>query len=572
MIKYTFLFFFYCSTALSALVIDANSSRIALLKHSKIYIDSTASVTKKEVEEKEFESTSKESINFGVIPDRRIWVKFRLENNTDKELKKLIEYANSKPEMITFYDGDKEYRDGLFFHNRSTLRPIFEITIAPHSSKTYLLSAQSNTTALTLNLRLWNQEDFYSYELREKLFVAIFFTIFFTLLFFNMMIYFFTKDRVYFYYSLYLVSVMLFEFIYLAIGQIYFFSHPLNIVVTKGTLLSVAPLVSAMILFTIAILDTQRMKRLHFVLKLYLYLFPFVALLAYDNFLFTLNIVIVLIPLAFVMLVSAIYAYKEGKKEALLYLIGWGFVLFTLLYSILQSLGLLEHITHLTELAFTLEAFMFSVATTYRLKRVLEKKMRESQEMHRLEKSEQKRLEVLVQARTKELEISLEEKETLFSELQHRVKNNLAFILSILELQALQSESKVIKEELQATISRINSFSLMYELLLYESARSLLNTEYYFEKIVNCIDEQFLFRVNTSFDIKYEIESESLIYYGLILNEVVTNSYKHAFSEQKHEANIYINSLKWGTLYIFSSKIMAEDISKTVQLVLEVQS
>jgi two-component sensor histidine kinase len=533
MYKYIFFLFLYTSSLFS-FSIDESSSNVELLNHSYIFVDTTDSLTKEEVLKQKFSTVKKRSLNFGIIPESRVWVKLTLTNTTNKELKKILEYANIKPEEVILYDGEEVYEDGLFLHHRSSLRPTFKITLPPHETKTYLIAAHSSITALITRLTLWSVDEFYMYELEEKLFIMAFFTIFFTLLLYNFIIYIFTKEQVYFYYTLYLGAVILFEIVYLGIGQIYLFSHAVSIIVTKGTLLSVTLLVVPMILFSMKLLQSERFEKIHLGLKLYLYLFPLVALLGYDNFLFNVDALGLLLPLVFLFLAAGYLAYKEGTKEALLYLVGWGFVLLTLVFAVLQSLGvfnIFSYIRRTTEIAFAAEVFIFSIAIAYRLKRLSQEKVQLSSRLIELQKDEQKRLERVVEERTNELELSLGEKETLFKELQHRVKNNLSFIVSILELQIAQSDSKKLKDELLSTSNRIHSFASMYELLLYDKSSRLLTVEHYFQKIVDYIQDQFFTQVNIEMELLCEIPSQKLIHFGLILNELVTNSYKHAFDE-----------------------------------------
>lgn len=535
MYKYIFLLFL-CSSSLFAFSIDESSSNVELLNHSYIFVDTTDSLTKEEVLKQKFFTVEKKSLNFGIIPHSRIWIKLTLTNSTNKELKKILEYANIKPEEVILYDGEDVYEDGLFLHHRSSLRPTFKITLAPHETKTYLIAVHSSITALIAQLTLWNVDEFYMYELQEKLFIMGFFSIFFTLLLYNFIIYIFTKEQVYLYYTLYLGAVILFEVLYLGIGQIYLFSHEVSIFVTKATLLSVTLLVVPMILFSMKLLQSERFNKIHLGLKLYLYLFPLVAFLGYDNFLFNVDAIALLLPLVFLFLAAGYLAYKEGTKEALLYLIGWGFVLLTLVFAVLQSLGIFNifsYVRHTTEIAFAAEVFIFSIAIAYRLKRLSQEKEQLSSRLIEIQKDEQMRLERVVEQRTNELELSLDEKETLFKELQHRVKNNLAFIVSILELKMAQSDSKKLKEELLSTTNRIHSFASMYELLLYDKSSRLLTVEHYFQKIIDYTQDQFFTQVNIEMELLCEIPSEKLIHFGLILNELVTNSYKHAFDENK---------------------------------------
>lgn len=536
MYKYIFLFFFY-TASICALNIDENSSNIELLKEASLYIDSTNSLTKEQVQNKVFHPLTENSLNFGIIPNSRIWIKLTLTNSTNQKLTKILEYANIKPEEVILYDGKSIFEEGLLLHHRMTLRPTFTITLSPNETKTYFIAAHSSITALIAQLTLWTVADFYIYELEEKLLLMGFFTIFFTLLLYNFIIYIFTKEQVYLFYTLYLASVIIFEIIYLGIGQIYFFPHELSIIITKATLLSVSLLVVPMILFSMKLLQSEHFKKIHLGLKFYLFSFPIISILGYDNLLFDLDILVVLFPLVFIFLAAGYFSYKKGIKEALLYLFGWGFILITLAFAVMQSLGVFNifaYVRHTIEFAFVAEVFIFAIAIAYRLKRLSQEKVELNNTIIEIQISEQKRLEKLVAKRTSELELSVNEKEILFKELQHRVKNNLAFIVSILELQTEQISSDTSKDILTSTTNRIHSFSSMYELLLYEKSNTLLTTQLYFKKIIDYIQDEFFKHIKVELEIRYEVPSHKLIYYGLILNELITNAYKHAFNENNN--------------------------------------
>lgn len=563
--KLLLLILFYTASTLFALDIDEHSSNLELLQESKMFIDTTSAMSKEEVLQKEFKPVTKSILNFGIIPESRVWFELTLHNSSDKEITKILEYANIKPEEVLLYDGEKVFKDGLLLHHRTSLRPTFKLTLKPDETKSYLISAHSQITALIARLTLWNVEDFYNYELAEKLFIMAFFTIFVTLLVYNFVIFIFTKDEIYLYYTIYLIAVILFELIYLGIAQIYLLPQLATIIVTKATLLSVVLLVAPMILFTMKLLQTWRFKKLHFGLNLYLYLFPVVAALGYDNFLFDLDVLAILLPLAFLMLLSGYYAYKEGTKEALLYLFGWSFLLLTLVFAILQSLGIFnifDYFRRTTEVAFSLEVFIFSIAVAYRIKRLNNEKERLNIALCKMQKDEKQRLEKKIALRTKELKLSVEEKELLYQELQHRVKNNLAFIMSILELQIIESNSDTLRSELQTTLNRIHSFTLMYQLLLYDKESRLLKTKHYFEKIIKYIKTQFDLQVTILLKIEVELPSEKLLYYGLVLNELVTNSFKHAFDKEgeikidlyEEEKQLYFRIKDNGRGYIKSDK------------------
>lgn len=163
--------------------------------------------------------------------------------------------------------------------------------------------------------------------------------------------------------------------------------------------------------------------------------------------------------------------------------------------------------------------------------------------------SEQKKNEQTIKA-------SLKEKETLLAEIHHRVKNNLAIISGLLEMQTFNADEAIVNE-LRESQSRIQSIAMVHE-KLYQSDSF---TDIPFG---NYIDELFRFIANTynvdenSVKIEKDLDPVSLdvsqaIPCGLILNELITNAYKHAFTETEN-AVIAISLKKDGNRIILRVK------------------
>ena len=133
------------------------------------------------------------------------------------------------------------------------------------------------------------------------------------------------------------------------------------------------------------------------------------------------------------------------------------------------------------------------------------------------------------------LQKSIKEKEMLLKEIHHRVKNNLMIISSLLSLQ-----SRYIKDENSKTIfmesqNRARSMALIHE-RLYQST-DLKNIDFgdYIQTLASDLYDTYvvdknLIKMNIETD-KLNLDIDTSIPLGLILNELVTNSLKHAFSQ-----------------------------------------
>lgn len=129
---------------------------------------------------------------------------------------------------------------------------------------------------------------------------------------------------------------------------------------------------------------------------------------------------------------------------------------------------------------------------------------------------------------------SLKEKEVLLAEIHHRVKNNLAVITGLLELQAYNTSSAEATEIIKESQLRINSIALIHEKLYQSENLSQISFDIYMQELVDIIVNAL---IKDERDISLHIDAESVnftinqaIPCGLILNELITNCYKHAFN------------------------------------------
>lgn len=144
---------------------------------------------------------------------------------------------------------------------------------------------------------------------------------------------------------------------------------------------------------------------------------------------------------------------------------------------------------------------------------------------------------------------SLKEKEVLLAEIHHRVKNNLAVITGLLELQAYNTNSEEATDVLKASQMRVNSIALIHEKLYQNEDLSEISFDVYIEQLTDVIVSSLR---SSHTDVSIDIEAEPVkltinqaIPCGLMLNEIITNAYKHAFPDRE-EGQIDISLTKDG--------------------------
>lgn len=137
-----------------------------------------------------------------------------------------------------------------------------------------------------------------------------------------------------------------------------------------------------------------------------------------------------------------------------------------------------------------------------------------------------------IQEKNEMLLVSLREKETLIRETHHRMKNQLAMLGSLIKLSAGGDSDALIRK----LSDRIQTFSVLYEKLTYSQDTGLRIRLYdYIEEIVGLIflnhdvPRDSITCAIAGGDFYIKAKSASLL--GLIINELVTNSIKHAFGE-----------------------------------------
>jgi len=135
----------------------------------------------------------------------------------------------------------------------------------------------------------------------------------------------------------------------------------------------------------------------------------------------------------------------------------------------------------------------------------------------------------------RELEESLEEKETLLSEIHHRVKNNLAVISGMLHIQSFNESDKQVQEKLLNSTLRVKSMANIHEQLYQSKNFSKMEFDESLKKLVDTILTTI--DLTKKVDVQYDLDTVHLnisqaVPCSLIVNEVVTNCLKHAFNDQ----------------------------------------
>jgi len=489
-----------------------------ILSKSKVYVDFNKTKSFKEIQHniQLFKNNNKKVLSFGYSPNLNLWINFILTNKSDESLDLALEYDNPLTTHIELYSSvdSTTQKDGVYqtVKNRRTLNPAFEIKLNAHESKEFFLKASSHITTLIAKMNLYKQKSFYEKEIKHQLILGLFFASMFVLGLYNLFIYFFTKDISYLYYVLYIFGVIMHQYIYVGMSNIYFFTHKLRVLFIEYSPLLVAFPIFFFGLFTKVFLGTKHYLFINNILNLFLIIIPISIVLftAFDSLIIYRHIPGILLVIYLIGI--TIYLSLKNNRQAFFILFGWVIVLSSAILMYLSSIGIFDisqYQPYYIEISFVLEAFIFSIALADRMK---------------------------------QLKYEKNETTLLLRELNHRVKNNMQTIISLIRLQADEVEDEKSLNILTTIQNRINAMSHLHELLYKKSDISYVNAYEYFDILIDDIKQSYEKDIEIVFDIRNDLKIDQAIYCGLILNELVTNSYKHAFLTTK--GNIYISLLK----------------------------
>ena len=165
---------------------------------------------------------------------------------------------------------------------------------------------------------------------------------------------------------------------------------------------------------------------------------------------------------------------------------------------------------------------------------------------------------------------SLHEKEVLLSEIHHRVKNNMAVISGLLGLQSSYVEDENLKLLFEESRNRIHSMALIHDKLYQHETFARIDFNTYCNDLINYIKSSY---DNTDTKVTYSItcndvfvDMKNAVPCGLILNELISNAYKHAFKNKK-EGEIKIVCTKMGGKFtmMVSDNGIGFDAEKTLE-------
>jgi len=539
---FTILILFTSILYAKVLTIDETIKVYDVLLSSQIYIDKTRKLTK----DIKFEDNDKKFLGYGYSPNFDVWIKFTLKNNSDQTITKILEYGNSMATDIIFYDieNNTKLKEGLLYtlKNRNSINPVFKIRMNPHQTKTYYIKASSYVTTLIVKLQLYVTDHFYTKELNHQAILFLFFGAMMVLAVYNLFICFFTKDISYLWYVLYVISISLHHTLYVGIANLYIFDNITMSYIVRFASLFIAIPIFFLALFLKSFLHLENYSLINKILDSILIVFIIsLCIYVFSDMMNQYRNVLTVFLLLYLIIIAIYLAYKRNR-QAYFIVIGWFILFLGILSMYLSSAGIInldKLFPYIVEVALLSEIILFSIALADKINILHKEKNNANKELLYQKETENERLEQQVLKKTKDLNISLDEKTLLLKELNHRVKNNMQMIISLIRLQSNGIEDIEIRKLFLTMENRLSAMSQLQELLYQKDDISYINAYEYFTTLIEGLEETYTKNVHIQYRMDSNLLTEHAISCGIIVNELVTNSLKYAFTKDKGQIDIY---------------------------------
>lgn len=508
------------------------------------YFEDTSNMylTIEQVKEKNFQTVSN-AFSLGYSTNN-FWFRMTVVNESEKSKEIYLELTEIIHKNVDLYIISS---NGSLLHERNGLsipvkernvevsRPTFSLQFEAGEKKELYIKL-SSTNGIFGAIQLKTHHEFHhTYQFKEKLYIFYFGAII-TIGLYNLFIFFFLREKIYLYYVYYVFVFVIWSANY---KGILLANTSMEIYYLLQTTIPIFFILY--IRFSQTLLETKKyFLNSHKILNIFIGILIFILiwmLIDIHPALYLMNIIAT--PILLILLFIAFLAFYKGDSIAKIYLLAITIYIISLNILGLLALGVIPYniiFSNAPIIGSFFEIILLSLLLAYRINLLRQEKFNTQEKLLQQESTEGIRLSKMVKEKTSELStlndqlnIELESKKLLYQELNHRVKNNLLMILSLIKLQISRTAQPETKKELQVTKNRIHSLSNLYEYLhLHEMGKSI-DTMSHFRNIIENIRQDNYEHIDVKYNITYNLNNDDLLYTGLILNELATNAFKYAF-------------------------------------------
>ena len=137
----------------------------------------------------------------------------------------------------------------------------------------------------------------------------------------------------------------------------------------------------------------------------------------------------------------------------------------------------------------------------------------------------------------RETMLSKEEKEVMLKEIHHRVKNNLQIVRSLIRFQTDKVDDPRVQELFNECVNRVGAMALVHEQTYLSKDLANIDVGQYLNSLVRDLASAYNIRVKLHMDVDIKVKTlgvDTLTPLGLLINEVISNSFKHAFAGREN--------------------------------------
>lgn len=163
-------------------------------------------------------------------------------------------------------------------------------------------------------------------------------------------------------------------------------------------------------------------------------------------------------------------------------------------------------------------------------------------------------VEYRLEQRTLDVERLLSEKKLLLVELQHRMKNNMHTVATLLQLRSMSATSREAQNALIEAQGTVRSVLSIYETLQSSGELDTVSTKQHLDALLHHVLSAFAAQSRVTLDIGGDVahlSSQTAVTLGIVLNELVTNSLKYAFAgERSGEIRVSLDRVDKGLIRV----------------------